>query len=220
MTRRRETFPYYELGDVLTELVSRHGDRLRADDRGRCFEAFMDHEAVRLTPPLVLPPPVPGETASDWLGRLPRAPGVQLLLLLQAGAAALGFWRGDELVDHKVFRRYVVRGTGVAQTTHLKTKGKSRYGSRLRLQNFRRLLEEVNERLTGWWEAAGGCEAVFYSCPVRTWPELFAVRPAPPFDQRDPILRRIPLDVHAPRFEELVRVRHQLERATLETEDA
>ena len=42
-------------------------------------------------------------------------------------------WRGEELVRHKVFKRYVVRGRGRAQPTHLKSKGKSRYGSRLRL---------------------------------------------------------------------------------------
>ena len=39
-----------------------------------------------------------------------------------------------EIVHTKSIKKYVVRGRGRAQPTHLATKGKSRYGSRLRLQ--------------------------------------------------------------------------------------
>ena len=48
---------------------------------------------------------------------------------------ATRLWRDDELVAHKVVKKYVVRGRGRAQPLHLKTRGKSRYGSRLRLAN-------------------------------------------------------------------------------------
>ena len=59
-----------------------------------------------------------------------------VLLLLQAGAMAIGQWDVDELMYHKAIRRYVVRGHGRAQPLHARTKGKSRYGARLRLQNL------------------------------------------------------------------------------------
>lgn len=165
--------------------------------------------------PAVLPPIAPGESLDDWLARVPDALGVQVVLLLRAGSAALGLWDGEECVAHKVFTRYVVRGHGKAQPLHCKSKGKSRYGARLRLQNARRLLEEVNERLTAWLGEVGDVEAIHWFCPIRQWPELFAADPPPPFDRDDPRLRRIAMHVHEPRFEELLRVRRALERGRI-----
>ncbi|MBI5852714.1 MAG: hypothetical protein HZB39_17005 [Planctomycetes bacterium] len=169
----------------------------------------------RIVLPAVLPPIAPGETLDDWLARVPDALGVQVVVLLRAGSAALGLWDGDECVVHKVFTRYVVRGNGKAQPLHAKTKGKSRYGARLRLQNARRLLEEVGERLVEWFATWPAPEAIHWSCPVRQWPELFAANPPPPFPRDDPRLRRIAMHVHEPRFEELLRVRRALARGRI-----
>ncbi len=174
-----------------------------------------DPLAMSFVPPAVLPPLAPGETLEAWLARLPEALGAQIVVLLRAGSAALGLWNGDECVAHKVFTRYVVRGHGKAQPLHAKTKGKSRYGARLRLQNARRLLEEVNERLTLWLDEARDVEAIHWYCPIRQWPELFAIDPPPPFARDDPRLRRIAMHVHEPRFEELLRVRRALERGRI-----
>ena len=168
---------------------------------------------------LTLPPVLRIPTDVAPLGcasRVPDALGVEVVLLLRAGRAALGLWVDDELLAHKVFRRYTVRGQGHAQTTHLKTKGKSRYGSRLRLQQAGRLLDEVNERLTDWDRDYGPLDVVHRACPVRLWADLCAHDPRPPFDARDPRIAPIRIHTHEPDFEELLRVRRHLTHGVVE----
>jgi hypothetical protein len=122
----------------------------------------------------------------------------------------MGLWEGEALLAHKVIKKYVVRGKGKAQPTHLKTRGKSRYGSRLRLRNAQAQLVQTNEKLASWWAAHGAAEDVFVSCPKRTLPELFACSPPPPFPRE--ALLRIPLDVHVPDFQELKNVYRRMSR--------
>ncbi|MEM7356537.1 MAG: hypothetical protein AAF657_37320, partial [Acidobacteriota bacterium] len=117
----------------------------------------------------------------------------------------------------KSFRRYVVRGKGRAQPLHLKTKGKSRYGSRLRLANARRLLVETNEKLNEWEEDFGPADRIYYSCPVRLWPSLFEASPAPPFEKSGPLVR-IPLDLPRPTVDVLLRTYRSFEYGRIEVE--
>lgn len=162
----------------------------------------------RFYPPLVLCKGRQNLDSEAFLTELqdPEDLGVELYLLFQSGAAALGLFDDGELVRHKVIKKYVVRGKGRAQPSHLKTKGKSRYGSRLRLQNAQSLLEEVSDRLNQWI-AEDGTPRVFYlSCPIRLWPELKGVGLSEEL-QDSSIRQHIPLDVHRPSFEELLRVR-------------
>ena len=168
----------------------------------------------RLELPLLLPKVCQGGRIADYEAELPDQLGRQVLILMRAGAASVGYWDEDELVRHKAFKRYVVRGKGRAQPTHLATKGKSRYGSRLRLQNWQRLLTEVAERLSDWWDELGAPEQVLYAAPVRIMPELFAA--GLPFERDDPSLRRIPIHVHEPDHRELLRVHQALTRGCLE----
>ena len=202
----RTTFPWPETATRLQVELDR--GPLALDEHGRAFEG----PGVRFVPPAVLPPA--GGSADEYLRGLPSELGVHLVVLLQAGASALGVWRGNELVRHKVIKKYVVRGSGRAQPVHLKTKGKSRYGSRLRLRNARALLQEVNERLTDWWHEESPIDMVFYSCPVRLWADLYHAPLPPPFP-RD-LARKIPLDVRVPGFDELQRVRRALVRGSIE----
>lgn len=178
-----------------------------ADRRGL---VFVGAPGARLRPPLLAPRPAPGERLAAYAARLPGPRERSVVLLLQAGAAALGFWDGDELLRHKAMRRYVVRGHGKAQPLHRKTRGKSRYGARLRLQNWKRLLAETNERLAAYWRDFGAPERVFVAVPVRVLPELLAAEPAPPFARGDAAVQRVPMHVHRPDFEELLRVRRWL----------
>ncbi len=131
--------------------------------------------------------------------------GRDAFFLFRAGSAALGLCEMSVLVEHKCFQRYVVRGQGKAQPSHLKTKGKSRYGSRLRLQNFDRLKRESIERLCGW-EEEGRLNRVFLSCPDRLFSDLLSADPPFPLSKGDPRLRRLPIHVHEPRLAELERV--------------
>ena len=108
-----------------------------------------------------------------------------------------------------------MRGNGKAQATHLKTEGKSRYGSRLRLQNARRLLIETNELLCAWHVEFGAADWIFYSCPVRLWPSVFETTPAPPFEKDGPLVR-IPRDVPRPTVDVLLRTYKSLQYGQIE----
>ncbi len=128
---------------------------------------------------------------------------------------ALGRFEGARPLATKSLRRYVVRGKGRAQPLHLKTKGKSRYGSRLRLANARRLLVETNEKLNEWEKELGPADRVYYSCPVRLWSSVFETTPAPPFERSGPLVR-IPLDLPRPTVEVLLRTYRSLEYGRIE----
>ena len=170
----------------------------------------------RWVPPAVLPRPIEGESAHDWIVRLPAAIGVQAVLLLRAGSAAMGVFADTECLAHRCSRRYVVRGNGKAQTTWVRTRGKSRYGSRLRLQNADRLLADVattTVEWAGWLEAAS---LIHWSCPERQWAALHEHEPTMRALRNDPRTRKIAFHVHEPRFEELERVWWRLRHGLIE----
>jgi hypothetical protein len=213
-TSTRETWWWHETGARLAGLQRRF--RVMLDERRAAFEARDAGGALvaRLVPPIALPIPADARDADDYLDALPATLGCQLLVLLQAGAAAFGVWRDDELLAHKSLKKYVVRGHGRAQTTHLRTRGRSRYGSRLRLQNARALLVEVNEKLAAWQDAFGPFDRIWHACGVRQWGDLFAAETPPPFPRGASL--RVPLHVHVPDFAELQAVRVKVVRGRLE----
>jgi hypothetical protein len=206
-------FPLVDLPEQV-EAFAWRWPAARADAAGLSFVA--EGGAARLRVPLAAPRVEPGEAVRAYLERLPGEPERQLVLLLQAGAFAIGCWHGDDLLHHKAVRKYVVRGCGKAQPTHLKTRGKSRYGSRLRLQNWRSLLRECNHRLVDLDQRFGAFDRLFFAVPVRARSELFAAEPPPPFARDDARLLRIPMHVHRPDHAELLRVRAWLVRGRLE----
>jgi hypothetical protein len=199
------------LPEQLEAFVSRWPDAC-ADRSGLAFAAG----GARLRLPLRAPRPRPSEPADRYLSRLPGSPERALLLLLQAGAMAIGHWDADELMYHKSIRRYVVRGHGRAQPLHARTRGKSRYGARLRLQNWRRLLADTNACLRHCCELHGVPERLFVGAPVRAFGALFGVEPPPPFAADEPKLQRVPMHVHRPDFTELQRVWRWLGRGRVE----
>ena len=138
------------------------------------------------------------------LASLPPHPPNQCLVLMQAGAVSIGYFEAGEAVATKTMKRYVVRGRGRAQAAFLRTKGKSRYGSRLRLQNAVRLLNDTNLKLTEYWQRFGAPAQIFVAAPARLWSDLFRVKSDPPFD-RDQEVDAIPLDIPEPTTEVLLR---------------
>ncbi|MCK5943152.1 MAG: hypothetical protein KAI24_14325 [Planctomycetes bacterium] len=210
-------FPLAELAEQVEAFWQRF-PAARADEHGASFVSPPGD--ARFWPPLAGPAVRAGEPIGAYAERVieldDQPEQVQLVLLLRAGAMAFGCWRGDELVQHKAVRKYVVRGNGRSQVTHLKTRGKSRYGSRLRLQNWRSLLRETNERLADCEARFGPFERVFFGVPVRVWSELFEADPPPPFARDDGRLQRLPLHVHRPDHDELLRVRRALQVGRVE----
>jgi hypothetical protein len=213
MNPTRRTFRWQATADEVRDLLAR--GPVEIDTTGGLCLAHPDGARTTLRLPPVLRVSA-GTAPADIVHRLPAELGVEVVLLVRAGRAALGLWIDDELAAHKVFRRYTVRGQGHAQTTHLKTKGKSRYGSRLRLQQAARLLDEVNERLKDWDRDHGPLDVIHRACPVRLWPELCGHDPSPPFDARDPRIAPIRIHTHEPDFEELLRVRRHLTSGVVE----
>ena len=208
-----QTFHWRECAETLRRLNAESA--LALEPKARFFES----ERVRVKPPLVFPLTRDVGSLSDYLDSLPEEPGRHCVILMQAGHVSLGRFDRAEPVVTKSLKRYVVRGKGRAQPLHLKTKGKSRYGSRLRLQNARRLLIETNEKLVEWHEEFGPADRIYYSCPVRLWPSVFETTPPPPFDKSGPLVR-IPLDLPRPTARVLLRTYRALEYGRIEAREA
>ena len=192
------TFFWDQTKEALSDLDEQF--ELLPDERGR----FASSSGIVVIPPLILPVSAEAPDLHSYLEGLPEAPALQQVILLQAGAVSLGVFERGENLATKSIKKYVVRGKGRAQPTHLKTRGKSRYGSRLRLQNARKLLEETNQRLNEWVADFGAPDHVFYNAPVRMWPELFEAKIPPPFE-KDGSTIKIPWDLAVPTTDLLLR---------------
>jgi hypothetical protein len=181
-------------------------------DHGRgCFVG----EELLLFAPLVTP--IPGDCLSlkEFTYRLPGELGRHCVILMQAGALSLGLLEGGEPLQTKSIKKYVVRGSGRAQPAHLKTKGKSRYGSRLRLQNAQLLLEEGAERLTEWFRFEEPIERVYLNAPQRLWADFLRLEIPLPLHEKEAIVR-IPRDLPRPSTELLLRTYRAMEYGRLE----
>lgn len=125
------------------------------------------------------------------------------LALIRAGQAVTGYFHQGILIDHKVFRAYMVRQKqGKSQIKHLKTKGKSRAGSRIRLAETMQFFEEINERLSSY---ADQFPIDFWgiSCAKTMWPFYFSSASPPPFSQKATNLIEVPFHISQASFEEL-----------------
>lgn len=125
------------------------------------------------------------------------------LVLIRAGQAATGYFHQGTLLDHKVFRAYMVRQKqGKSQIKHLKTKGKSRAGSRIRLEETTRFFEEINERLTSYSDQFP-IDLWGISCAKTMWPFYFSSAISPPFSSKSENLIELPFHISQGSFEEL-----------------
>ena len=137
------------------------------------------------------------------------------LVLIRAGQAVTGYFHRGELIDHKVFRAYMVRQKqGKSQIKHLKTKGKSRAGSRIRLAESELFFEEINDRLTSY---ANQFPVDFWgiSCAKTMWPFFFSSSVSPPFSSKSKNLIELPVHIAQASFEELKEVGKLLQRFTV-----
>jgi hypothetical protein len=125
------------------------------------------------------------------------------LALIRAGQAVVGYFHQGNLVDHKVFRAYMVRQKqGKSQIKHLKTKGKSRAGSRIRLAESARFFEEVNARLQTYSEQFP-IDFWGISCGKTLWPYFFDSEVLPPFSSKQSNLIELPFHIAQASLEEL-----------------
>ena len=152
--------------DFLSALAERKDLDIISEDENPLF--VCDSVKFRLRLPLFYPPAEDRDPLWHYLERVEISEEIPPwnIVLMEAGRAAVGAVVDGELVKHKNIRKYMVRKkSGKAQLTHLKTKGKSRYGSRLRLQESEDYFREIIERLQQ--DPESNAEFVFYHCPVR-----------------------------------------------------
>lgn len=222
-----ESYHWSDARRVLTELAREHD--FEVDAERRTFEA----PGLEIAPPRVVPWPFAGPPDADetvreraerlrrereatstplqrYVDAIPESLPRQCVVILQAGAASIAYFEAGIPVSTKSMKRYVVRGKGRAQPTYLASKGRSRYGSRLRLQNARRLHDEVNARLAALWSEYGPPAQLFVSAPARLWSEQFEGQVKPPFERDQPI-ERIGRDLPVPTTDVLLRAYRSLE---------
>ncbi|RNI27571.1 hypothetical protein EFA69_15720 [Rufibacter immobilis] len=158
--------------------------------------------------PLTLPPVQPQAEVTT-------KPVNYVVLLIQAGNCAMGYFEDGKNLNHKVYRSYMVRKKqGKSQIKYLKTKGKSRAGSRVRLGETAEFFENINGRLQDYFEAHQ-IDRIALSCSKTLIPYLYASKVPTPFDKRDPRLFKIPKHVHTPIYEVIMEVNRFLLRGEL-----
>jgi len=128
-----------------------------------------------------------------------------LVAIITTGQSVLGKVENNALIKHKVIRKYMVRKKqGVSQLKYLKTKGKSRLGSRIRLRNSILFFEEINKVIYSWYDGSL-CRILFF-IPKNLINMWFFSGVKLPFDRKDNRLIRLPYNNIRPNYEYLKRV--------------
>ena len=128
-----------------------------------------------------------------------------LILIIQTGMATVGVFCGKECRTHKVFGAYMVRKKqGKSQIKHLKTKGKSRAGSRIRLASGLEFFEDINRRLQSHFDEYH-IERIVFSCSKILMPYFFGSKVPTPFDKKDHRVLGIPRHIEKPTYEEMMK---------------
>lgn len=124
-----------------------------------------------------------------------------ILLLIQSGSCSMGYYEGSKNMDHKVFKSYMVRQKqGKSQIKHLKTKGKSRAGSRVRLAETMDFFENINLRLQEYF-SHHNIDKIAISCSKILIPYLHNSKVQCPFEKKDERIFKIPTHVNLPNHE-------------------
>ncbi|MDN4164000.1 hypothetical protein QWY31_00725 [Cytophagales bacterium LB-30] len=125
------------------------------------------------------------------------------LVLVQSGYAAVGSVIDGRIHEHKALTAYMVRQKqGKSQIKYLKTKGKSKAGSRVRLASANQFFEDIKEKVAQY-EAQGSPFRIAISCPALLIPYLFDESSDAPIRKKDGRLFWIPRHIHTPNFEVL-----------------
>lgn len=140
---------------------------------------------------------------------------IYLMLLVQSGSASVGVFKHEDCLSHKVFGSYMVRKKqGKSQIKHLKTKGKSRAGSRIRLASGANMFENINERLQRHF-SEHEFDRIAFSCSKILLPYLFGAKTETPFDKKDERIYKIPKHLHQPNFEVMLRMQRFINQGEL-----
>lgn len=136
-----------------------------------------------------------------------------IILIVESGQAALAYGEGTHIIEHKVFKAYMVRKKqGKSQIKHLKTKGKSKAGSRVRLANTLHFFEEIQEKIFEWLSYFQ-VEYIALSCSKSLYSHLFTEDFG--LDRNDDRIVKIPQHIQEANFENLLSIHSYLLKAEL-----
>ncbi|TAG05131.1 MAG: hypothetical protein EAZ44_03860 [Cytophagia bacterium] len=171
----------------------------------RNIEKENQEQKISYQIPLLIDEIAENQSFKEYLMAIQPIPNDYVLLLIQAGSAAIAQYEEGKLINHKVIKKYMIRASqGKAQLKHLNNKGKSKLGSRIRLAQTKDFFEEINEKLEEW--EINNIPFIFYSASIDCWNLLFESKINCPFDKKDMRLKKIPLLVYTPDFEEILRI--------------
>lgn len=189
---------------VLLEYLGRHPQKCNYFPRENRLVFELEGSGV-----LTLRLPISINTPQDY-DLLPNDRANYILIMIRSGIASVGYFEDGENIDHKVFRAYMVRKKqGMSQLKYLKTKGKSRAGSRVRLAETQFFFEEINGRLREYF-GTYHVERIGWSCPVTLIPYFYGSKVPPPFNKEDSRIFKIPKHIQNPTFESLMEINRYL----------
>jgi hypothetical protein len=141
-----------------------------------------------------------------------------VLILIKAGMASVAFFENGNMADHKVFRAYMVRKKqGKSQLKYLKTKGKSRAGSRVRLAESEVFFSSINERVNTYFENYR-VDLIGLSCSETLLPYFYNNAIPGSFERKDSRLFKIPKHIASPKLENLIELDKYLKKNVIEME--
>ncbi|EPR65433.1 hypothetical protein [Cyclobacterium qasimii] len=136
-----------------------------------------------------------------------------IVFLIRSGTAALGYFEEGTNTEHKVIRAYMVRKKqGKSQIKYLKTKGKSRAGSRVRLEASEKFFNDINEKLSDYLNKYP-VDYIAYSCSKTLWPYLFTEEGK--LKKDDPRLFKVPAHIQEPGYGKLLEINDLLQSPNL-----
>lgn len=141
-----------------------------------------------------------------------------VLILIKAGMASVAFFENSNMADHKVFRAYMVRKKqGKSQLKYLKTKGKSRAGSRVRLAESEAFFSSINERVNTYFKNYR-VDLIGLSCSETLLPYFYNNAIPNSFEKKDIRLFKIPKHIASPKLENLIELDNYLKKNVIELE--
>lgn len=142
-----------------------------------------------------------------------------MVIIVHSGEAALAFSEENQIIEHKMVKAYMVRQKqGKSQIKHLKTKGKSKAGSRVRLAGTNHFFEQINEKIAEW-DDYYNIERIAISCNKTLQPYLF--NRADSALQKDDIRHiKIPKHIQEANYQNLIHIHNYLISTELKFNDS
>ncbi|KAG2487975.1 hypothetical protein HYH03_013415 [Edaphochlamys debaryana] len=150
----------------------------------------------------------------------PLPPVDAALVLLSADSAALAVWAGGRLAAHRVLTGYTVRHSAGGSQARRDRRGGSgggrSVGAQLRRSEAARLWGGAAAVLGGWAPLLRGAAVLVRSGNSRAWEQLYAARPPPPLELRDPRWEAARVAVPRPRLRDALALHRRLCTGRLE----